>query len=220
MINLIWKDITVQKKRSFLFIIVYILLFSITFSDMGEVMFTASITATAYLFLTTACYYDDKNKSEILLNCLPIKRTNIVLAKYLTIFVYIAINSIVYTLIRSLMLILSFPMELHYITFNSLIGGLLGISLISSIYLPFFFKYGYAKTKYITVVLFLGLFIIAPNIITFFGDLINKLPMPSVVEFANNLTDTQITVFLLAFSAILLLVSTIVSIKIYENKEF
>ena len=220
MINLIWKDITVQKKRSFFFIIVYILVFAISFRDLGEIMFTACATATAYLFLTTACYYDDKNKSEILLNCLPIERTNIVLAKYLTIFVYIVISFIVYTLMRSLMIILPFSIELHHVTFNSLGGGLLGISLISSIYLPFFFKYGYAKTKYISVVLFLGLFVIVPNIVTLLGDLINELPIPSVVEFANNPTDTQVTVVLLAFSTILLLVSTMFSIKIYKGKEF
>lgn len=83
MLNLVMKDIIVQKK-SIAFAVLYIFFFIVAFQSVGEMTFTCAITAFSYILVMGGFAYDDKNKADIMLNSLPLKRYNIVLAKYIS----------------------------------------------------------------------------------------------------------------------------------------
>jgi ABC-2 type transport system permease protein len=59
-----------------------------------------SVIAFSYIMIQSACAYDDKNKSDVLLKQPAVKRGTIVIARYISTFVFAAI-SIVYYIILS-----------------------------------------------------------------------------------------------------------------------
>ena len=85
MLNLIIKDIIIQKK-TFLYVFLYSIFISFTFSTLkpsGLGLYVLCPIITTYFIITYALTYDDKNKSEIVLNSLPLRRDDIVISKYL-----------------------------------------------------------------------------------------------------------------------------------------
>ena len=46
----------------------------VSFQGIGEIMFTVSVGAFTYSLAMTACAYEDINKSNIMLNSLPLKK--------------------------------------------------------------------------------------------------------------------------------------------------
>ena len=77
MINLIWKDLVVQKRQ----IIVYMII--IGFLLIGQVPLWWVAFLTSMSFITNAFLYDEKDNINILLNSLPYTRKQIVISKYL-----------------------------------------------------------------------------------------------------------------------------------------
>ena len=73
MLRLVIKDILIQKKTfywcTYLFDICYF-----AFQGLEGNAYTAAIVAFSYLMVMGAFSHDDKNKSDIMLNSLPIKR--------------------------------------------------------------------------------------------------------------------------------------------------
>jgi hypothetical protein len=75
MLSLILKDVIIQKK-SFVWALVYLIFFIFVFQSLGGTMYIAAVVAFVYLLVSGAFAYDDKYKSDIMLNSLPIKRGN------------------------------------------------------------------------------------------------------------------------------------------------
>ncbi|PPJ44908.1 ABC-2 transporter permease, partial [Rhizobium sp. KAs_5_22] len=74
--------------------------------------------------------------ADILLNSLPLRRHEIVLAKYLSIFVYSAIGIAIYLLVAAATKVLGFPIHVYPINFKAVIYGILAVSFLNGIYLP------------------------------------------------------------------------------------
>jgi len=94
MLNLIIKDMIIQKK-TFLYVLLYSVFISFAFSSLkpiGVGLYVLNPVITTYFLITYALIYDDKNKSEIILNSLPLSRVDIVISKYISIFVFAAIG--------------------------------------------------------------------------------------------------------------------------------
>lgn len=94
MINLIKKDLLIQKK-SFIFVFFYSLFMFVIFNNPAFVnmIYVMGMIISVYFFLITGNMEDEKNKSDILLNSLPVLRSRIVLAKYVSVFVYMFIGA-------------------------------------------------------------------------------------------------------------------------------
>lgn len=73
MLNLIKKDFCVQKK-TFLLAVFYSAFVFVAFHTMRQAAYIMGSLAIAYLFIMNANYADDKNRSEILINSLPIDK--------------------------------------------------------------------------------------------------------------------------------------------------
>jgi len=218
MLNLIVKDILIQKKI-FLFGFIYIVLIMISFQQSGSTMFGTSVVAFTYILIQSACAYDDKNKSDVLLNSLPISRVTIVSARYVSIFIFAAIATAYYLIISVIIRASGLPIQIYVVTFESVLGVLFALLLISSIYLPIFFKVGYIKSKTINFIVF---FIVFFGGTVYLQDLAKKdVPfVRSALEFISRQSDTTIAAALIAVMVLMLVVSYCLALHNYRKREF
>lgn len=209
MLNLVLKDLLLLKKN-LLFGIAYILILIISFQNLaGAAMLTAGVVALTYILVITACAYDDKNKADLLLNSLPINRNEVVGARYLSVFVFAGLAIIFYGVIGGLSGLLGLPLKVSHINGEGIVGALLAVSFMNSIYLPTYFKFGYIKSRMVNFVLFF---------VAFFGlGIFSKiLPKNNVLGFSGAY---QLLVFIL-MAVVLIVASYYLSLRSYGNRDF
>ncbi|NMA65345.1 MAG: ABC-2 transporter permease [Clostridiaceae bacterium] len=219
MYSLIVKDILIQKKRmliSFLLIIFMI----ISFQSIGEAMFAASVGAFTYSLLMVACAYEDMNKSNIMLNSLPIKKSKIVAAKYVSIFVFFIMGTIIYYVCHVVASITKMPFTLYPLSFEMFVGGLASVCLMQGIYLPIFFKVGYVKSKILNFIIFFTFFYGISYLITI-------IQRDTIIPWINRLNEfIQVrgqvfsAMILLGVITVFILASYSLSVKFYKQREF
>ncbi|MBS4537479.1 ABC-2 transporter permease [Clostridium sp. D2Q-11] len=220
MYNLILKDIFLIKKR-FILALLYIPAMALAFQGSGLNMAVVGIVGGTYILITTACAYDDKNNSDIMLNSLPIKRSKIVLSKYITIYFYTSIGIISYLLISNLINIMNINIEFYTINLEGVIGVLFSITLINSIYFPIYFKLGYLKTRVVSMLLFIGMFVGFGS----FSSLLvnNKISnefLLHVFSVINTQSDIVISLVMIGIMILIQSISIMISLKFYRNREF
>ncbi|HBM80056.1 MAG TPA: ABC-2 transporter permease, partial [Clostridiaceae bacterium] len=110
MYNLIVKDILVQKKQ-FIFALLLSAFYILMFSKIG-VASIWSFFIIPYVSILTAINSDEKNKAEPMLISLPIDRSLIVRARYVSVFIYAAIGTIEYVLMEAAFDMLKISIEL------------------------------------------------------------------------------------------------------------
>ncbi|HPC99791.1 MAG TPA: ABC-2 transporter permease [Acetivibrio sp.] len=218
MLNLVIKDILVQKKI-FIASILYIIFFVIAFQSLGMGMYTAAIVAIVYLMVSGGFAYDDKSKSDIMLNSLPIKRENIVMSKYISLFVYIAIGTIAYIVVTFVISLLNTPIKTYPVTIELIVSAVIAVSLMHSISFPLIFKLGYVKSKAFNMIFFLSFFFGAPLLIDFVSKA-NSEVTTAVWTFLKNQSDVAIVFELLVLSLVFLSISYGISVRLYKKREF
>lgn len=220
MYKLVIKDLWLIKKY-FLFALIYVPFFMFAFQKMEQSMLPAGIVGITYVLVTTACASDDKNKADILLNSLPVKRAKIVIAKYLSIILYTILGITEYAAIYWIIKITGIPFQVAAITFENLFGAFFAVFLMNSIYFPLYFKYGYMKSRIFNFVLFFGFFFgigLISNLIKRIYE--HNAIIENVIKYFINQTDFLIVSELTFVLVFMLLVSILISLKIYKNKEF
>ncbi|AWI06487.1 ABC-2 transporter permease [Clostridium drakei] len=212
MLNLVLKDVLIQKKYLIVSVL-YAFLFSLCFKSNPSMVFNMVPTMIAYLLIGGACAFDDKNKSDIMLNSLPVNRVNLVISKYISSFLFIFIGILLSFIFTT---ILSFAGFFHIgrlMNLEDIFGASIATLIISCLYLPLFFKFDYKKSKYFLMALFL--FVLSSA--TIFTNTI-KLHI-SFVTYLNSQPDWLVTCFIIVLGLILLLISILISIKFYINKD-
>jgi len=221
MSNLIIKDIAIQKK-TLLYSLIYTIFAPIAFFSMGPSgfgLYVLSPIATAYLFITFGASYDEKNKSEIILNSLPLKRNEIVISKYISIFVFAILGIIYSILIGFIGKTAGLSMFTRSISLLDIVLVLVSVCIFSSIFFPVYFKFGFVKMTFFNVIL-LMLMMILPSIVI---EYVNKNPNNILVNkfnyFVNNTSSLIQNSLTLIIGLIFFLISLIISLRIYSNKE-
>lgn len=216
MFNLVLKDLLIQKK-SFIVCILYAVLFPIVFqhTNTPSMIFIAVPSCISYLLLMYACAYDDKNKSDMLLNSLPINRMDIIIAKYLSVFVFILIGLAASFIFNSILTLLGLIHLPRFMNFEDILGCAISIILLSSLYLPLFFKLGYLKSRYINTVLFMCAFFVPSLLI----ESVSKGSFSKFVVYLNSQPNWLVSTFMLIILLIMMLVSLLLSSKFYLNKD-
>lgn len=152
MISLIKKDFLTQKAM-LAAMAVYILLFIIVF---GEGLLISSMGAVVFVLTLTGCERDDRNKTDLLWNSLPVARWKIVAAKYLSSLAYALLTIPVYWLIS--VAFSRSSLAIAPISGADLVSGLGMAMLLVGLTLPVFFAWGYRETVgYLSVLALLGL---------------------------------------------------------------
>lgn len=214
MLNLIIKDIVIQKK-TFLYAFILAIASSTNFMNPGPngfILYVFSPIFINYMFINFALSYDNKNKSEIVLNSLPIKRNDLVIAKYISIFAFAAIGIIYSIVIGFTGKIVGLSMFTTTITLNNVVTVLTFTCIYNSILFPIYFKLGYMKSQIFTVILYTLIMIEFSNS--------NNIVQQKFTRFINSSSNLTQNSLALIIGLIFFLISLMISIHIYNNKEF
>ncbi|WP_445486897.1 ABC-2 transporter permease [Niallia sp. 03133] len=218
MYHLIKKEILMQKKmlKSSILIMMF---FSFTLSNLGPGGMILAIVSITYQLVLGASAMEDKSNSNVILISLPIKKTTIVLSKYISLYVFTAYVILVFYCIYLLVNLFHIPLHLP-LTLKGIAGAIIVITLVCTINFPLVFKYGYIKSKMANLtILFIFAFggTITINYLSEHGSLgLNQ----HFITFLNNVSDTKVLMFLILPILLLIILSYYISLGFYKNREF
>ncbi|MGI6706559.1 MAG: ABC-2 transporter permease [Clostridia bacterium] len=219
MYHLILKDLLLQKKTVAISL-VYIIFFIFALQQVGPVAYVTAIMGFSYMLVVTACAHEDKSNGDTLMNSLPIRRSQVVLAKYLSVYIYMALGTIAYVLFIALIRNTGIAVTTHPITLENFITALITVTLMMGIYFPIFFKLGYIKSRFLPFILFSALY----TGMSALGQLMEKNRhkpwAEGIYRFLTSQSDTTAPLMLLAGVLILALISYGLSLHFYRNREF
>ncbi|SKA78156.1 ABC-2 family transporter protein [Caloramator quimbayensis] len=214
MLSLILKDLLIQKKNLiFAFLYIIFIMLSIQSKIMGATL-SICICAISYITLSSASAYDDRSNGNIFLNTLPISREKIVLSKYISLFIYAAFTTAIYFIIYIITSSLNLKISLYPVTLEGIIYGLFLVSIMYSLSLPIFFKFGYMKAKWIQFIIFFLFFGGISYIIKFLESRFSNI----LLDFGGSKCLIMLLIIILSF--IILFISYCLSVYFYKRREF
>lgn len=204
MINLILKDVLIQKK----FILFYIATIIIyLWAGVPSLLFLGFLYSV--IFILNAFAYDEKDNATILLNSLPYTRKEIVSSKY--------IGSLIFTTIFVFMIyvgdfLINGKWDLFIWKEMLLIMGLVMVAI--SFMFPIAYKF---KTQYLLIALsvLFGIYMLTISLLVPINDILRELTRTFLT-----LQETQMYVVASITVIILFIGSWLLSIRIYERKAF
>ncbi len=219
MLNLVKKDLKLSKKIN-IFAVIYALFIAtmgLTMPDhpVANILYVLGMVILIFISVIYTNGYDDKYKSEIILNSFPIDRKDIVRGKYISLIIYIIIGC------SAVLIFTNIILKIGIITngrsaniWNAIFAA--NISLIFySIYYPFYFKLGEGLRSFNTILWIL--MTVGPAII---GKSFKKLEEIGYLEKILSIDINKINLYLFIFSLMMFYVSLQISKKIYMGKEF
>lgn len=209
--GLIKKDFLLIKSNLKSFIVI-ILVFTL-FSMKGEGFNVSFILPfLAIMMFISTFSWDEFNNFNAYAITLPIGRRNIVKSKYISAIIFIAIATIIGLIITYLTTILSKNIFDIEVILSNLFGTILGLSIILAIWLPIVYKFGVEKGR---IMLFVGVFAIVFLCVT-----LSKLfDFTSLINFLNSL-DKVLFIAIPLSSIAIMVISYLISVRIYLKKEF
>lgn len=204
MLNLILKDILIQKNTLIIYIATILLYLLVNVSPVF-IVFVYSV-----VFILNAFSSDEKDNANILLNSLPYTRKEIVSSKYIGALIFTGLF-ICYTYLANYLL----NGTVVLILWKEILLNIGLVMIAISFILPISYKF---KTKYLTIICIalVGMYFVVINyFVPNFNDRLRTLVQNfmTVQELQLYLIATIITVFLFISSWLL-------SIRIYERKAF
>lgn len=204
MINLILKDVLIQKKL-ILFYIATIILY--LWAGVPSLLFLGFLYSV--IFILNAFAYDEKDNANILLNSLPYTRKEIVSSKY--------IGSLIFTTIFIFIIyvgdfLINGKGDLFIWKEMLLIIGL--VMVVISLMFPFSYKF---KTQYLLIALsvLFGIYMLSISLLVPINDILRELARKFLT-----LQETQMYFVASMMVIILFIGSWLLSIRIYERKAF
>lgn len=230
MVQLILKDLQVQKREKTFFLILILSLCISGILPKNPGLASIQLLLGVYLLIVYANAFDYKYNAEVMINSLPLGRKQIVTAKYLSAL-----------LISLIMIAVSLPVSflLSYTGFwgvsgmnvrvevRFLLTALFFLSLYLSIFFPVYFKWGYMKSRwanFFSLFVIFGLFGLAGGAgenIPQQGEVISKATV--IQQFMGMMAGNESIIFYVKMAAIglmILYVSIQLSVAIYSKKEF
>lgn len=212
-LSLICKDLVIMKNNlPFTALIIFgVPLLFLTTTPMGTGLAAFSMTYILALYMTvqSLAYYESKyRKAETVLNAAPYSRQAIVISRYIVSFMIYIVSLLVYVILS-----LAIPYLETLTIAEALIALFIG-SIMMGVLQPLTYRFGIEKTRYINMVVMIGVGMGFPYLIkAVSGGNVN-------LDFLNNISPALISSLTLLLSIIILIVSVIISIEVYKKKEF
>lgn len=205
--GLLLKDLYNLKSSSK--VIGLVVLFYFIFGIIsGEASFMSAFIMVMMLTLPiTAISYDERSKWNIYAASMPIKRKDIVICKYI-LGLILGLSGSIISLVYTGLINKSISMENIY---NSVTVTSLGFVLLALL-IPVMFKLGTEKGRIIMITIFL----IPTMLILMLSNLTPNIDLMEVVE---NINFNVVAVCVPVISLALYVISSVITITIYENKE-
>ncbi|MDN4495528.1 ABC-2 transporter permease [Ureibacillus aquaedulcis] len=204
MFNLIKKDFYLQKN---ILPIYFLILCFYLWSGTHPAIVIGIVSS---IFVINSHYNDEKGKSHILLNSLPYTKKEIVGSKY--------IGMLVFTTF-----LLPFVLLGTYITYQSLsnldirdiLYGYMIITLFTSFYLPFFYRFDQQYILVIFTLIFTIIIVFAKNSTILISNIVGEFSN-IVMELNNPLIQLSALVVILIIFGL----SWVLSMKVYSKRSF
>ena len=219
MFNLIKKDFILSRKIN-----IFAVIYGLFIVALGLIMPEPLMSTLLYIFgmtiliFITVIYtngYDDKYKSEIILNSLPMDRKNIVRAKYMALILFIVISCGTVLIFTNIILKLGIASTGKGASIWNAIF-VTNISLIFySIYYPIYFKVGEGLRSFNTMLWIL--MVIGPSVLSKLMEGLNNI---GYLEKIIDIDINRINIYVLILSLIMFYMSMKISEKIYRTREF
>jgi ABC-2 type transport system permease protein len=222
MFHLILKEFLVQKK-TLIFGFLYVFIAPIAFSKLvpdGGAIYTTAPFAVIYLFVLYSSGHEDKNKTDIIFNSLPLRRDDIVIAKYLSIFFFAAFGIVSSIVVSVLSRYIGFLNITRSITTNDIIIVLSAGMIFASVFYPLYLKFGLNKMRVFNILFFLFIFFLPSFVMEYMQANPDKKFINSAVTFVVNAPSWQLKALMLVCSTIVMLSSMLIAFQIYKNKDF
>lgn len=143
MFNLIKKDFIVSIKTEGKGILKYILLFLFFYFFQNSIAYSVVPVFIAYLMIANTFYNDYKNNNSNFINSMPTTKEDIVYSKYiLTMIIIVGLSSLV-----GIVTFLLEPYLHRSSVMNDVYYSIIIFSVIMSIVLPIYFKFGYHNSR-------------------------------------------------------------------------
>ncbi|MFT5872596.1 MAG: ABC-2 type transport system permease protein [Clostridium sp.] len=209
--NLVRKDFILVKKYLVVLIIIAIgvPIFTTASVNLSSAGFLGFFIATLYnenFLFATVSVAEEKYKGSALLCAIPYTRKTLVKAKYMSVLVIFISTYIIYTITAFVV-----PMGIDQLNIFTLGLALLIITIFWGFIIPAQYKFGYEKTKYISIVIIFISIAAVPNILEWLNaeDISLQIALPQVIQ---NLLPYFLTL-LIGF------ISMSISIYIYSKKD-
>ncbi|MDV3429435.1 MAG: ABC-2 transporter permease, partial [Bacillota bacterium] len=153
MLRLIYKDFMLIKKAALFFLAfsLYIDFLGLRSSSMPGLIYIIIMVIFSYVFIIYSNGYDDKNKGEIIFNSMPVKRSSLVLGKYLDIIFFIIFTGITLIISSEVMKIIfvssSIKITGRAAYMSDVLYALIILGIYFSLYFPFYFKIGGSRLQ-------------------------------------------------------------------------
>ncbi|MFJ8531479.1 ABC-2 transporter permease [Bacillus sp. NPDC094106] len=135
MYNLILKDFRLQK----LIMVLYILTICLYIGTLGSFGFIVVLVACCYML--NLHYYDEKNNSHKFINSLPYSRKTIIMSKYIGTMLFTLIVVLFSLLIQAVVQVAAPTYGVKIETPQAIVVSVLTVMLLTSIYLPFCYRF-------------------------------------------------------------------------------
>lgn len=208
MLNLVRRDfiVTYSNKITFYILIGMIPLFLFLIDDFNANMaFMYSTLTFIFIATRTPFSYEIKDKPHLFIQSLPVTKTDIVVSKYISIFINFIIGSI-FTIIYIFVLNLLGFIDISVLTFGTLVTTLITSIVLLSISIPTEFIFTPKTANFVNMfiyILFLNIFILQDNLI---------------LNFINIFSDYRIAIALIV--SLTYFLSMAISILLYKNRKF
>ncbi|MBI9101604.1 MAG: ABC-2 transporter permease [Spirochaetales bacterium] len=223
MFTLVYKDFLLQRgAKSFVYMLVMPVVSAFAFAtDLLYVILP--FIAGSYLYIVYANALDDKYRAEKMFIAMPVKRSTIVVAKYMGIFCYLVVFLLAVSILSFLIKAFipgysdmeTFTME-HFVQF-------LTIDVIYyGVFFPLYFKLDYQKSRwvnYIAMLLSAGLYTLATKGLS---TIVNReiVSLQASLEYLSGIQAGLWNIFLPLLSILAIAASIRLSLFYYRRREF
>lgn len=219
MFNLLKKDFILSLKVNIIIIIFICFLSKVGLFSMDNALavnpiYIFCLVMMVFILMNYCIGYDDKKGIQVILNSLPIKRSDFVKAKYIILVVFILVNSIVFLLFTNIIKVICNNAEGSAINILDIIISIDILLIFYSIYYLLYFRLD--DSRRFNSILWM-LIMILPNII------VTKFNVPRVENILANVEISNLyrtNIFILIFSIVIYYISFLLSKYIYSKREF
>ena len=212
MIGFIKKDLLTLKQNIKLYAVIFIIYIALAFYGKMSLMIVLPIFSVVMMFNTFV--YDDYNKWNSYAATLPNGKRNVVVSKYLTSLILIAILSIIVIITSSIFSFFTNGNIIDMSVFQELIYTAIATMVVNAIMYPLIFKFGIERARTIIFVLVMVFAFIGSAVTSYFSS--NYLKFEKIITLFKN----YYRIIAIAVILILFVSSYLISRKIFAKKEF
>ncbi|MFD3158118.1 ABC-2 transporter permease [Haloimpatiens sp. FM7330] len=215
MISLIMKDLRCTLiKWNICFYIFYVFFITFTMGDTNpKGTYLIIIFTLAYFTPIMSFVYDEKYKTDTIINSLPVTRHQVVISKYLSICISIILSVIFSALVLLITNTLGIS-SIDVIQIDMIKKMIIITFLMSSLIFPLCFKFGYRKAKFFFIFLYVAL---VSSLYNIFSPNNTDGLSTKIITYINALTSNQIILALIVSSIVI--ISVVISMTLYDAKD-